>query len=902
MSPATRSVPVPDTTVVTGSDRLARHLVERAADERLQSGQRAWERPDVLPAGAFWRRLADELRFEPGAGLARRRVLSRNAVLARFEALLAERLADRPLLQVAGAARAALEAWQLARDWRLDIDALAADPLEETRLMVDCGRAFESECANNGLLPDYALPDAVLATLEQLPGMHARLPARIELAGFLDMSPTERDRWNALAVLGVDVAFLPSPDSAANAGVVACADGHAEIAAAAAWARRLLGRDPRQRIAIVVPDLAARRASLKRALIEALAPERLRQFDDAPLPFNFSLGEPLANVALVADALAWLALADGHVDFVTAARLCRSPYFAAEGEVPARRRLEAVMRREGYAEFSLRDWRSLAARRDCPVLASALETFGDAVRRDSGDALPSVWARRFNAWLADAGWCRARALDSAEFQAREAWHELLGRLAEFDVVLGRVPRAVAMGWLQRLAGETLFQPRAADAPVQVLGLLEATGMRFDAVWVMGLNDDALPAAPRPNPFLPVELQRAKKLPHASAARELAFARELLHGLVNAAPEVVLSWARREADAELAPSPLLAAFPGASPPEPCPDIAHYLYVSRAHETYVDARAPAHPGGHVAGGTALLQNQSHCPFRAFAVHRLEALDWPTPQRGPDALLRGLVAHRVLERLWREWRSSTRLHELHERGELAAAVQRAVADVVTESAQRARHRWPPAQMDIEIERLTGVLLRWFENIELPRRAFTVSEVEGVRLDGSEVETRLRAGPLELAGKLDRVDVLGDGSELIIDYKTGAAPGKGEFFGERPHAPQLPAYLVARRQAGLQTPAGIAVASLKTGRENLQGVMRGFDESHDPGIAGLVNVAKTKQVADWDEAIAHWEHVIDALGNAFARGDANVDPLRGACDYCHLAALCRIHEQEREAELGDE
>ena len=43
----------------------------------------------------------------------------------------------------------------------------------------------------------------------------------------------------------------------------------------------------------------------------------------------------------------------------------------------------------------------------------------------------------------------------------------------------------------------------------------------------------------------------------------------------------------------------------------------------------------------------------------------------------------------------------------------------------------------------------------------------------------------------------------------------------------------------------------------------------------------------------------LIERLIGAFLAGDARVDPAPGACDYCHLTALCRIGAQRQSAEL---
>jgi hypothetical protein len=51
-------------------------------------------------------------------------------------------------------------------------------------------------------------------------------------------------------------------------------------------------------------------------------------------------------------------------------------------------------------------------------------------------------------------------------------------------------------------------------------------------------------------------------------------------------------------------------------------------------------------------------------------------------------------------------------------------------------------------------------------------------------------------------------------------------------------------------------------------------------------------KALADWDIQVQRWIGEIGQLVSAYVRGDARVAPLKDACLYCHLPALCRITE----------
>ena len=103
---------------------------------------------------------------------------------------------------------------------------------------------------------------------------------------------------------------------------------------------------------------------------------------------------------------------------------------------------------------------------------------------------------------------------------------LLGQFASLGAVAPRLAPARALASLRSLAAETLFQPEGGSAPIQILGVLEGTGLAFDALWVAGLTADRWPAALKPNPLLPLAWQRQRNVPRATARREREYAEDL----------------------------------------------------------------------------------------------------------------------------------------------------------------------------------------------------------------------------------------------------------------------------------------------------------------------------------------------------------------------------------------
>jgi len=71
------------------------------------------------------------------------------------------------------------------------------------------------------------------------------------------------------------------------------------------------------------------------------------------------------------------------------------------------------------------------------------------------------------------------------------------------------------------------------------------------------------------------------------------------------------------------------------------------------------------------------------------------------------------------------------------------------------------------------------------------------------------------------------------------------------------------------------------------------------DPGVDGVAVIGQItrkpyKAVESWQALLAEWADDLEALAGQFVEGRAEVDP-RGTdvCRYCHLHALCRIHER---------
>lgn len=854
-------------TIVTADPHQAYQLRLAWAERQRAAGHHSWPSPDILPLTAALSRAWNRALIDGDVG--QPSLLRPNQERVLWEQIVREG-GEQRFLQPHGTGRAAMRAWQRLREWDIDPAAVGDFPGEEAASFHAWAHQFQRRCRARQWI------DAASATLTMpLPRLAS---APWVFTGFDAPPASVRSLVERLQSQGVEAHLCAGPSVEARVARAAFADAQAEWRAAAHWARRCLMQNPQQRLLIVIPDLERERDRIERIFDEVLRPQALLNSPVAAVPFAIEGGIALARYPLTAAALTAIALVSEAQPFSAVSAWLRSAYLDGSGKgsgahAANRVRLDVELRRTAAHELDLTALaRALerAARRLAveEPLVGAMAAFRSAL---TGRHAPAQWSAKVSSALRLLGWPGAGDRDSAEQQTLEKFNDTLAELALLDDIIGPVEAQGMLHQLRALAERTRFQPETGDAPLTLSARLADPTLALDGLWVSGLQAGAWPRAPRPDPFLPWELQRASGMPQATAEGMLALARQVTSRWATSASEVIFSWPQHVDDEEGLPSPLIADLPVHADAEalrsPASDYWRRIRDSACLEVIEDAQAPPlPPGAPLPGGARALTLQSLCAIRAFADRRLLAQPLEQPEPGIDARTRGTVTHHALALLWGDLESQEQLLVL-DVGSRARLVESAVARAAALHLERSA-RWPVRLVALERERLAALLQEWLE-LELRRTPFRVVARE------TAVPATLAGHAIEL--RIDRIDRFADGRRLLLDYKTGAMT-PAVWSGERPEDVQMPLYATV-----LEPPAdGIAIAQVRRGNCSLAGVSslpsmtRGSD---DPD--------------DWSGQLDSWRRTVGRLAHEFARGDARVDPKGPAtCRTCHLHSFCRIDE----------
>jgi ATP-dependent helicase/nuclease subunit B len=856
--------------IVTPDSLHASMVAERYVAARLHAGRgeaqgKSWERPSIQSIDAWLSTCWQEVRYNLAdvpvlLSTAQELVLWREVIAAEGDELLnAEATADL-------ARRAALT----VLEWGIPLDAPEWGENEDGLRFRAWYQDFRRLCTRRG----FATRGDLWTFVPQWIASGDCCTGKMAFFGFAAPSPGLKKLLGALRDRALVIPVKASPVAAS---VSACDDFEQEMEYAARWARAMFENRPDVSLGVFIPDLSAHRSSVERTFRRVFYPGSALRFenkkDSGASAFHIAAAAPLEKDPLIAGALLLLELGASQMSLADASSMLRCPFLSgATSERSERAKADLQLRRGRELEVSLRQLQYAA--KDCPSFLRILHVV-NRLKEEHGayEDLPT-WSEFIGELLQATGWPGENVLTADEEEVVERWNKALSALATLGMVAGAVPYRSALTQLRRLLTGPGIEVGDWSSPVQVLDTRTAEALSFDAVFAVGLSEEAWPRGRPVSSLIPLQLQRAYQVPCASQQSVQEEQRRMAAALFASGEEIAGSYSGR-----LSPfaEPYISAalqmvwqWSGKLPRESFQPVAL--------EELIDSNAPPFQlTGEVRGGTGIIKSQSLCPFRAFAEYRLDARFPDDARFGLDPLQRGSFLHKTLELVWQSIETQERLVSLGPEP-LRAVVNEAVGKAI---ASQRGSEFQQQTAEVERERVAELVYDWLTEVELARtQPFQVEKIEGERI--------FEIGGVKIRLRIDRIDRLQNGRLMLIDYKSGKQTANS-LTGKRPSEPQLWIYATA---VGEEV-GGIFFGQLKPRDFK----MVGFSQERE-FTSTKTGVLKGK----WDGFLQECRENVERLAQEFAAGRAAVNPKKGACEFCGIAPLCRTYERVSPgAELTD-
>ncbi len=862
-------------TLLTPNQRLGAYLRRLYAEGQSQT---LFSTPDILPIEAWLHRLYETALSR---GYSDRLVLTQEQCLALWEKIIIANPGPSPLLvQTHKTAALAHKAWELMHRWSIPLSALEHSHHAETEQFLQWLNPFQNALAEQQYITPVELPTHLLNCLPQ--DYLKTLPPLYRI-GF-DEKPPQLEVFLAhLQTQGVLIVEENAHPSANHAKQIGFKNKSDELYHALRYAQMQWQENKTARIGIVIPEISQHRQQIIQLCQQLFYPEAVFLNPENMELINISGGIPLSHTLFIQSIWTVLNLKADHMALPDLHLLWHSPYLSFEKYESVRPSLERRLAEKhskyisqatllGFLERSL-----LSKNQEDSSLPRFYQALQSPPSQDPSRKSHRLWAEIISEYLNDLGFPGQRSLHSSDYQRLHAWQEVLETFISLDRIESQISFKQALTSLQHLCDAKLFQGKTKDAPIQILGLLEACGQQYTHLWMLGLNEGIFPARAKPHPFLPLALQQHLRMPHCDAAREFNFSEKIFARLNASTKTLICSYSEEEADFQLRASPLLRTLSPLDKSEfslKIPPIQ--IEKPKIELEYRDDRygLPLPEDAHDLGGSYLFKLQALCPFRAYARLRLNIEGAHDTSLGLSPAIRGNLVHLALHYCYPAMTTQTALLALSPE-EAQVKIRQACQQALLHLHERQPPDEHPQHYYLEMARLEKLLWAFLDS-EKQRPDFTVLASEQ-RLD-------VFFAGLALGLQIDRIDRLDDGIELIIDYKTGNVQSE-DWFSERPNEPQLPLYC----QVYSGPVKALAFAKVNVQAIQIKGV--GHLTQEWPAIKPLA-LQPSDLIDPFEQQKKIWQTHLSALAEEFKQGLASVSPKEGpkTCQYCDFGRLCRI------------
>lgn len=799
-----------------------------------------------------WNRLAD--RGEPTA---KATLLSQYAQRKIWQQLVDQFPPEQALYNATQLADLLAEAYNTSALWQVPPAQLTELGSEETRYFVALSRRFDQFLEERELITVAGALEIISQT------KHVQLEA-IYTYGFQEISPFYLKALNDIADRVVELPQLQQSDLPPAVSVSEYQEKAQEYASVAEQCKNLLTENPEYTIAVVVPNLEQDKQDLEEIFTREFSPQNYLLSScttPAPLPFEISAAKPLILEPVISDAFLLLQLDQTTLERETAIALTQSIFWGSDQSQTERDNLHNTIYCSDSAKFSVADLVKEHEGKACAdILLKAQQFFRDCIRSNKHFNCTEA-ASLILKQLEIFGWPGNIVLSSREYQAVNQFIDLLKTFSSLDVVRDSYenwPQMIAQ--LREICTNKIFHIEQKFQPIQILGIMEASGSTFDKIFVVNCHNQNIPAKPTPNPFIPFSIQVQYDTPRSTANRELLFARKQIQGLTQAASQIVFSYALKDEEKALEISPLLENFSIQSQHDASPE-------NKLDKKYRDALkfdafdvidtsiAPIiPPGNYIPGGAGYIRLHAADPLRAYLVYQLGVKAPYESYLGFTPADRGNMLHEVLAKLWSKISSLDALLS-YDDVQLKAWIEDITEQVIRAQLSHSRREVDYQLKQLERKRLGNLVYDWLQT-EKQRPTFTVIAEE------KQVEFSIEERKLKM--RIDRIDQTQD-KQILIDYKTKSV-SLSKLLNAPVLEPQLPLYTLYLTQIG-DTPAAAMFGTINSQKISMEGIA---DEDFIFGDLVTPNKVRNGEFkGDWAELVEWWTTQIQTQVRQLVSGD---------------------------------
>lgn len=762
---------------------------------------------------------------------------------------------------LAAFAKICAQAHEIIQMWQIKFQQDIFDHTYETRLFMKWAEAFDQICEHQHLSTHASVLSHLIHNSNKQNHIHT-----IYWVGFEELTPLQQKWHQLLNEKKTSIIYHPPENQDAQSHLYSAQDERDEIHAMVQWAIKTHKKS--RTIACIVPDLAQKRESI----IDAFS--KHQSHFDYPL-INVAAPPPISSHPLVQDALTLLSINQENICVRSLKTILNSPYLSSSQEslifsTELSEKIESLglshIPRSGLVyiinQLNIDD----EIKHHCQSFW--LDVFRDKIKHSQSY---TQWADQWFYFLEQSPWPSSQGISSENYQVIHAFLNLIDQVKSLDIVSGPISEKVALKALKNLCMQTSFQPEGHDAPIQVLGILEAATLEFHDAWICGFSSTQWPTIQPPNPLIPLSIQKQYETPHGSVDREITYSQQLFKRLNQCAKNIVWSFSKNLNGAEASPAHCVAHLKSLPTftNETIADEKNHLI-----EYINDTMGPQFIEQRALGGTQMLESFIQCPFKAFAKYRLKIKPLTAMVTGTKNYQRGLMIHKGLEIFWGKTKNQEQLKKIHPddlKSEIQGIIEKASLNIYPKML------YAPYQhlIDIEKKRAIDMTIQWLE-YEKNRLPFEVSAIEKempISLDHTHINI-----------KIDRLDTCAHNKTMIIDYKTGESNPK-LWFSTPIQSPQMPLY------ASFLSPKVDALAFAEIKSKSIR--FKGY-QSNEATLHYDLKTLQTIQNTTWEETLAQWKDQLVTSMQLFKSGFAEAKPINQDlhCRQCRLQFLCRINQ----------